>query len=142
MKIFFSGPLTNLSQPEETKALFVKMADLAKANGCEPFWAFLNGTDPVKNPDVTPREVYERDIAALAASDVMISWISEPTTGTGQELEYAKEHNIPVYVMYKHGAKVSRMALGNPAVKLELVYENDDDALKQLDHLIKQLKTP
>lgn len=140
MKIFFSGPLTNLKDPEKTKAFYDKMAEVVKANGCEYFLAFRNGTDPIQNPDVPPHEVYERDLGGLKDATIMITYLGEPSTGTGMEIQYASEHNIPVYALYQTGDNVSRMVRGCPIIKLELVYSNEEDALKQLDHLVKQLK--
>src|SRR4030042_4498158 len=117
MRIFFAGPLTNLDSPQETKVWYDQLDHVAKDNGFETFWAFRSGTDPVANPDVDPDYIYERDLSELDKSNLMIAYVGEPTTGTGQELEYAHEHNIPVYLIFKKGKPVSRMVLGNPAVK-------------------------
>ncbi len=140
IRIFFGGPLTDLKTPDETKALYRKMADVAHLNGVDCFWAFLNGTDPVKNPNVPSGTVYETDLMELDRSDVMITYIGEPTTGTGQEMEYARVHGIPVYLLYEKGKKITRMLLGSPIVKGEMTFESDEDALSQLDTLIKGLK--
>ncbi len=139
MRIFFAGPLTELDNKEKTKAFYKKLADVAEANGIESYWAFLHGTDPDRNPDVSPQEVYEKDIRELGKSNLMITYVGEPTTGTGIEVEYAKEHNIPVYLLYEQGKRISRMLRGSPAVKGEIVFTDEADALTQFEALLKTL---
>ena len=133
MKIFFAGPLTNLPDPEKTKLFYTNLGALARKYSHEPFWAFLAGTDPIKNPEVTPAEVYKRDTEQLTKSDLMIAYVGEASTGTGDEIEYANARNIPVIIMYEKGNKMSRMILGNPAVKKSIVFETEDQALKELE---------
>jgi len=140
MRIFFGGPLTNLANPEKAKEFYVRMAQVARKNGVESFWAFLNGTDPVKNPEVPSNTVYTTDLEELEKSDVMIAYVGEPTTGTGQEIQYAKDHGIPVYLLYEKDKQVSRMIFGSPNIKGSIAYASEDDALRQLDELIQGLK--
>lgn len=139
MKIFFAGPLTDLKNPETTKAFYLKLAKIARVNGFDYFWAFLNGTDPIKNPKVSSRDVYKRDIAELEKSDVMVAYVGEPSTGTGLEIEHAYTKGIPVYLLYEKGKPVSRMLLGCPAVKKEIVFTSESDALSQFAALLKSL---
>ncbi|MFH0749379.1 MAG: nucleoside 2-deoxyribosyltransferase [Candidatus Gottesmanbacteria bacterium] len=140
MRIFFAGPLTDLKNPETTKSLYKDMASVAKTLGFDYFWAFLNGTDPIENPDVPSRDVYNRDIAELDASDIMIAYIGEATTGTGIEIEHAYYTGKPVIVLYEQGKKVSRMLLGCPAIKKEIVFSSKEDALAQLRAYLISLK--
>ncbi len=140
MRIFFAGPLTDLKNPEATKAFYQKLSDVAVKNGCTYFWAFLNGTDPVHNPEVSAHDVYTRDIAELEKSDIMVAYVGEPTTGTGFEIERARGKNIPVYLLYEKGKNISRMLLGCPAVKKELVFADEPDALTQFASLLQSLQ--
>lgn len=140
MKIFFGGPLTDLKDKAGTKKFYVRMAEVAKKNNAECFWAFLHGTDPLEDPDVPSSVVYSSDLEALGASDVMIVYLGEPTTGTGQEMEYAKEHGIPIYMMYEKGKYISRMAKGSPNVKGSIEFTSEEDALAKLDILLDGLK--
>jgi len=141
MKIFFSGALTNLKNPESTKIFYEKLDAVAKTAGCETFWAYKSGTDPVKNPEVTPQEVYERDIKALESSALMISYMTEPSTGTGMEIEHANGIGKPVVILYEKGSHVSRMLRGCPAIKKEIIYTDQTDACNQLTEFLSQWKT-
>ena len=139
MRIFFAGPLTGLKNPEATKAFYTKMGEVAAKNGFDYFWAFQSGTDPVSNPNVDPEYIYYKDLKELADSNLMIAYVGEPSPGTGQELEYAKEHNIPVYLVFEKGRAVSRMILGNPAVKGTIEFTDEKDALNQLKTLLTSI---
>ncbi|MCX6791470.1 MAG: nucleoside 2-deoxyribosyltransferase [Candidatus Gottesmanbacteria bacterium] len=139
MRIFFAGPLNDLKDPETTKAFYRRLADVAKANGFDYFWAFLNGTDPILNPDVPPQDVYRKDIKQLSQSDVMVAYVGDSSVGTGIEIEYANTHNIPVYILYEKGKRISRMLRGCPAVKKEIVFTSHEDALKRFDTLLSRL---
>ncbi len=140
MRIFFAGPLTDLRNPTVTKAFYRRLAAVARTNGFDYFWAFLNGTDPVLNPDVSPKEVYRVDTKQLSQSDFMVAYMGEPSTGTGIEIEYAKAHNIPVYILYEKGRRISRMLRGCPAIKKEIVFTSPEDGLKQFDTLLSKLR--
>lgn len=141
MRIFFAGPLTDLENPEKTKTFYKKMGVVAAECGFDYFWAFLNGTDPVKNPNVDPEYIYYKDLKELEESNLMIAYVGEPSPGTGQELEYAKEHDIPVYLMFEKGRHVSRMIIGNPAVKETIEFENEEQALLKLHNLLSSIKS-
>ena len=140
MRIFFGGPLTNLKHPDETKSLYKQMATVATNLGFDYFWAFLNGTDPILNPDVSSHDVYQRDIKELDASDIMIAYIGEPTTGTGIEIEHAHVTKKPVVILYEQNTQISRMLRGCPAVVKEIIFSSTADALKQLETYLVSLK--
>lgn len=140
MRIFFAGPLTDLAEPEKTKAFYVQLTTVAKDLGHDFFWAFLSGTDPIKNPEVPPRDVYHRDIEELDKSDMMIAYMGEPSTGTGMEIEHAHQTNKPIVILYEQGKHMSRMLLGCPGIVKIIEFSSEDDALKQLKTFLSTLK--
>lgn len=140
MRIFFAGPLTNLKDYKKTEAFYTKLATVAKNRGFDFFLAFLNGTDPNKEHEISAQEVYKRDTDQLAKSDIMIAYIGEPSTGTGVEIEYANTHKIPVVVLYEKRNWTSRMARGCPSVTKEIIFSSEDDAIRQFDTLLSTLR--
>lgn len=140
MRIFFGGPLTDLQNPDSTKSFYRKMGDVATKYGFEYYWAFLRGTDPEEDPEVSPERVFQIDTYELEKSDLMIAYVGEPSTGTGIEIEYARERNIPVYLMYEQGKHISRMLIGAPNIKERIEYSNEEDALQKLEVLLQSLK--
>lgn len=141
MNIFICTPLTGIKDPEKTKAFYQKIGDMIVTLGHTPFLAFLNGTDPIKNPNVTPQEVYKRDHDKLIASNIVLAYVDEPSLGVGQEIEIAKENNIPVYLLYQEGKRISRMTLGSPIIKGEIQFADEEDAIKQLEQLLRSFET-
>lgn len=140
MRVFFGGPLTELEDPRKIKEFYKKLAEVAAANGCEYYWAFLRGTDPEENPEIPPSRVYQIDTYELERSDLMIAYVGEPSTGTGIEIEYARHRNIPVYLLYEKDKKISRMLRGNPIVKGEIAFSDEEDACAQIITLLRSLK--
>lgn len=140
MKIFFSGPLTNLKDPGKTKAFYMKLDTVAARLGYDTFWAFRSGTDPIQNPDVTPKEVYLRDINELKTSNLMIAYVGEASTGTGVEIEYARQHSLPVVLLFEKNRKVSRMARGCPSVVKEIQCTTEEDACAQMEQYLTDFK--
>ncbi len=115
------------------------MADIAKKMGFDYFWAFLSGTDPTKNQDVQPKDVYQRDIQELDNSDIMVAYIGEPTTGTGIEIEHAHKTNKPIVILYEQGKHISRMLRGCPGIVKEIVFTSEEDACTQLKTFLETL---
>ncbi len=140
MRIFFAGPLTDLKNPEKTKSFYTKLRDVAVAEQYDYFWAFLSGTDPVQNPDVSPRKVYYVDTRQLRHSDLMVAYVGEPSTGTGLEIEYARLCNVPVVILYEKNKRISRMLRGCPSVRKEIVFTSEKDCLKQFQKLLQDLQ--
>lgn len=141
MRIFFAGPLTDLKNADKTKAFYKNLALIAQKEGYDFFWAFLNGTDPVANPDVSARDVYYVDTLQLRHSDIVVAYVGEPSTGTGLEIEYARLCNVPVIILYEEGKKISRMLRGCPSVKKEIIFSSEKDCLEQFEKFLKSLKT-
>lgn len=139
MRIFFGGPLTDLTNPEQTKAFYVALAQAATECGFTYYWAFQRGTDPEENPDVPAERVYQIDTYELEKSDLMIAYVGEPSTGTGIEIEYARTRDIPVYLLYEKGKRISRMLKGSPIIKGNIEFTSEDDACAKLKSLLLSL---
>jgi hypothetical protein len=97
-------------------------------------------TQHVANPDVlqeerssTARAVYERDVAWLRQSDIMIAEISTPSLGVGYEIACGLQRMIPLLCLYRHGLEVSKMITGNTARNLQVQTYQD---LAELDRHI------
>ena len=140
MRIFFAGPLTSLQNPVKTRTFYDALGKAAKELGFEFFWAFKSGTDPILNPEVTPAEVYKRDTEELAKSDLMVAYAGESSTGTGEEIEFARQNNIPVVILYERIKPVSRMLQGNPIIKKELVYTTDEEGIRLFREFLTELQ--
>lgn len=69
---------------------------------------------------VSPRQVYERDVAWIRACDALIAEVSTPSHGVGYEVAFALSLGKPVLCCYKEGQPVSKMITGNSHPNLHL----------------------
>jgi 2'-deoxynucleoside 5'-phosphate N-hydrolase len=104
-------------------------------------------TEHVAHPDVlaeesalSPRAVYERDIAWLQGSDLMIAEISTPSLGVGFEIACGLQQGIPVLCLYRYGLSVSKMITGNPAPNLQVrTYRDLPEVDSHIDEFLGSL---
>ena len=69
---------------------------------------------------VSPRQVYERDVAWIRACDALIAEVSTPSHGVGYEIAFALSLGKPVLCFYQEGQPVSKMITGNSHPNLHL----------------------
>lgn len=83
---------------------------------------------------IHPNEVYERDVAWICASDVLIAEVSVPSHGVGYEIGFALGIGKPVLALYQEGRKISKMISGNPASNLTVKpYQTSADAIQIIE---------
>jgi hypothetical protein len=95
-------------------------------------------TDPVHHPDVLDAEVFRIDRERVLTSDLVVHLCHYPSTGAGEELDFAYTALVPL-ILVSHGEhRVSRMITGIPSFKLHLIYTEPEDLRHQLrDALIE-----
>jgi len=137
-KIYVSGALLIQSQKREMRKVYEKIGTLC-SNFCNNVYIpHLNGTDPVKNGDVDPSTVWKIDHREVASSDLLIAYVGMPSLGTGAELEIARITASDIILWKYKGEKVSRMALGNPAVKHFIEVDDESDLQKKLSVILRR----
>ncbi|HYI11179.1 MAG TPA: nucleoside 2-deoxyribosyltransferase [Thermoanaerobaculia bacterium] len=80
------------------------------------------------------REIFERDLSWLDASDLLVAEVSVPSHGVGYEIAYARHRRrIPVIALFRpaHTPRCSAMIAGDPEVEL-LEYEDLASLLPRL----------
>ena len=138
-RAYVSGVLTGVESLDVLKKFYEDISRVCAAEGVAAYVPHLV-TDPEKNADFTPKEVYELDRLKVIESNLVIAYVGVPSLGVGQEIEIARESNIPVLLMMEKEARISRMARGNPAVIAEIRFEDFRDALKQLSLWLREWK--
>jgi nucleoside 2-deoxyribosyltransferase len=130
--IYISGPLTNLdSEHQKLKLVYEKFKKLLEAKGLNVYVPHLK-TDPIKAPNITPKEVWETDVSAVTKSDLIIAYVGIPALGVGQELEIARCAGKDIIIWSYEGERVTRMTLGCPAVIRHFVVKNDEEIYNEL----------
>ncbi|MEK7681025.1 MAG: hypothetical protein AAB348_03200 [Patescibacteria group bacterium] len=138
--------LTEL-RPEKrdaAKAFYVRVAETCeKVLGIRGFVPHEH-YDPVAHANFTPHEVDEAERRQVCErTSVVIVVALAPSWGGGIEVEMANRYSIPVIILCEkwklEERKISRLLLGNPAVRLVIAFRNEDDALEQLADALRRL---
>ncbi|HVC32110.1 MAG TPA: helix-turn-helix domain-containing protein [Chloroflexota bacterium] len=94
-------------------------------------------TDPVHNPTVLDAEVFAIDRGRVLSSDLLILLSHYPSTGSGEELDFAYNALVPIIVISHSDNHVSRMVTGIPSLKLQITYSEPEDLRRELrDRLV------
>ncbi|MDD3487594.1 MAG: deaminase [Candidatus Moranbacteria bacterium] len=137
-KIYISGALTVIDANKNLKSVYEKIARVC-SNFCSNVYVpHLGGTDPVKDPSVDPQVVWHKDHREVASSDLIIAYVGTPSLGVGAELEIARITASNLIIWWFKGEKVSRMALGNPAVSHKIEAKDENDLAIKLTKILKQ----
>jgi nucleoside 2-deoxyribosyltransferase len=89
---------------------------------------------------VSPREVYERDIAWIKKCEALVAEVSTPSHGVGYEVAYALSIRKPVLCIYSAGQPVSKMLTGNSHQCIQVnSYQNSKDAVAIIRAFLSQI---
>ena len=128
MNIYFSCSLTG---GRDDEAVYGAMVDDMLAAGHEIPTAHLARPEVMSLERVVePAEVYQRDVAWIAACDAVVAEVTTPSHGVGYEIAIALQLGKPVLCCHKRGRAVSKMLTGNDSPGLEIFEYNEvDEAL-------------
>jgi transcriptional regulator with XRE-family HTH domain len=97
-------------------------------------------TDPVHHADVADADVFRTDRERVLRSDLLIHLCHYPSTGAGEELDFAYSALVPI-ILISHGeSRVSRMITGIPAFKLHIQYTEPEDLRAGLQNALIQAR--
>jgi nucleoside 2-deoxyribosyltransferase len=87
--------------------------------------------------------IYERDIAWLSASDLLVAEVSVPSHGVGYEVGYAVALKKPVLCLYQYKPerRLSAMIAGSPGV-VTAEYASMSEAKEIIDGFLKEKRLP
>ncbi len=97
-------------------------------------------TDPMDHPDVSAEEVFASDRERVLCSDLVIHVADYPSTGSGEELDFASGALVPIVIVAHGDARVSRMVTGIPALKLTITYRDLDDLRDELRERLTEIR--
>ncbi len=136
-RVYISGALTGIDNPGDIKAFYEAIGGLCQEMGLQAYVPHLR-TDPINNPNVSPRQVFETDKHQVSSSDLVIAYLGLPSFGVGMELAYAETNAIPIILVYERGKSVSRFPRGIPTVVSEIQFSDCEDAVAQLRSVIER----
>jgi hypothetical protein len=87
---------------------------------------------------VEPAEVYARDMEWIRGCDALVAEASTPSHGVGYEIAVALSLGKPVLTLYRRGAAVSKMLIGNDSPGFRAAgYADLDEALAAVDRFLE-----
>jgi transcriptional regulator with XRE-family HTH domain len=148
LRAYLASALTGLT--EEQRQLVFQLSDAIKLV-CDEYGIDLyeprKQTDPVHHADVPAGEVFRIDRERVLASDLVIHLCHFPSTGAGEELDFAHSALLPIFLVSHGATRVSRMVTGIPGLKAIITYSEPDelrqalrDALIQIRPVLEQRK--
>lgn len=134
MKIYFAGAIRG---GREKVYDYVKIVEQFEKFGAKVLTKHVADTKlSEKGENITPEEIYKRDIKWLKECDIIFADITIPSLGVGYELAYAENLGKPIYAVYEENANVSGFLKGNPKINF-LPYKNIIEVLNKINEIIK-----
>ena len=138
MKIYFSG---SISGGREHEAIYRHLVDRLQGRGHNVLSAHV--ADPLaveREKDLSPHEVFERDVTWVEACEAMVAEVSTPSLGVGFEYGLAVRLGKPVLCVYRSGLRISKMVTGNPAQNLTVAtYSSEAELDTAVDDFLANL---
>jgi len=131
MNIYFACSITG---GREFEAAYQEIVAALTADGHEIPTSHLVQSDVMENEhELSPQDVYERDVNWIKKCDVLIAEVSVPSHGVGYEIGAALNIGKPVLCIYQKERKVSKMITGNSDAMLSIqAYTNVEEAISQV----------
>ncbi len=137
MKIYFSGSIKGGREHQEWYEYIV---GLLQGYG-EVLTEFVSDKNLTSYGTVgmTDKEIYDRDVALIKDSEIIIADITTPSLGVGYEISYAENLNKRICCLYHNtpGKRVSSMIVGSPHCEI-FPYETREDIKKILESIFKE----
>jgi hypothetical protein len=137
-RVYISCPLTKISNPEAAKANYERAAKVCAGEGLVPILPHMKN-DPIRHAHVSPRQVFESDMADLTSASLIVAFVGQPSHGVGAEIMLATIHNIPIILLAEQDSVISRFILGSPMVVSLIRYNDFDRALQDLRSKLRLL---
>ena len=134
MKIYFAGAIRG---GREKVYDYAKMVDqFEKCGGVVLTKHVANPNLSVTGENMSPKEIYERDIKWLKDCDIIFADITVPSLGVGYELAYAENLGKTIYAVYEKDANVSGFLRGNSNITF-LPYDNINQIIDKINEIMK-----
>jgi len=141
LKAYLASALTGLEKDQ--RSLIFHLSDIVSTI-CEKHGINLyeprKKTDPVHHPEVHDTKVFTTDREGVLASDLLIYLSHFPSTGAGQELDFAYNAMLPIIVISRDEDTVSRMVTGIPTFNVQIKYSEPEEMRVRLDDCLDTIK--
>ena len=135
--IYFSG---SISGGRDDAAHYRRIVGALESRGFNVLAGAVTSHIGHAGEPLDARFIFERDLAWVAQSDVVVAEVSMPSTGVGYEIAAARyRYGIPVICLYRpaYTARCTAMVAGDEGV--ELIEYSDSTFDEMLDQLVNKL---
>lgn len=130
MRVYLAAAMTN---PARDLDLLARLLGHLEGAGHEVPTRHIAAADgKERDKALTDAELARRDLDWIAGSDALVAEVSTPSHGVGVEVMEALARRIPVLLLRRDGAPVSRLLLGLPGVRISS-YGSVDDVRAAID---------
>ena len=110
--VYLSGALTHVPDLPATRQLYEQVASVVERHGSGRAYLPHQNTDPQMAADLTAREVFDRDVAAMVAAGRVLAYTGIPSAGVGAECVLAIDLGLPLLAFEFEGDRTSRFLAG------------------------------
>ncbi len=133
--VYMSGALSALSQEEYshvTTKVYERVQNICQKIRLTCYLPHKSQTTPSK--DMPHSKVWEIDYKRVVNSGTVVAYVGIPSCGVGAEIEMARTANVPVILLFetKKQEELSRLILGNPAIKYAIPFDKVEDIDNEL----------
>ena len=115
------------------------LSQICKKHGID-LYEPRKSTDPVHHPDVEDSEVFRKDRERVLGSDLLVFLGHFPSTGAGQELDFAYSAMLPIVIISRSNDRVSRMVTGIPTLSIQIRYDDPEELRDRFDACLDTIK--
>jgi hypothetical protein len=125
MRVYLAAAMTNASR--DVAAIGALLEAIESAGHEVPTRHVADPLGREVEGPATDGEIARRDLDWVAGSDTLVAEVSAPSHGVGIEVATALRHGLPVLLLHRRDAQVSRLLLGLTGVEAA-AYDGTDDA--------------
>lgn len=139
MNIYFACSITG---GREFESVYQQIVSTLESDGHEIPTSHLARSEALEGErQLTPVDVYERDVNWIRHCDALIAEVSVPSHGVGYEIAFALQIGKPVLCIYQEGRRVSKMITGNRDENLNVQgYATVENAIAEARDFLEALK--
>jgi transcriptional regulator with XRE-family HTH domain len=141
LSAYLASALTGLT-PDQRDVVFSlsdKISLICAEHGID-LYEPRKATDPVHHSSVKDSQVFKIDRDTVLSSDLLVHLCHFPSTGAGEELDFAYSALVPI-VLISHGqSRVSRMITGIPSLKILISYNEPDELRAKLHECLLDIR--
>ena len=125
MKAYITCPVSHTQKRLDLLPVIKKVVE---SEGAEPFVFQIGGE---------AREIFQRDLEQLKASDILIAEVSERSHGVGVEIGLSYLLGLRRILLMEKGSSITKLIQGMPKTVI-IEYESVDDLEKKLRKFLKK----